>query len=134
MRPHTRWVAVVSGWGVLLFAAGVTRARAQESHIGSLTGHAAAGPANNVAMKLAVVIGTLAALAAAQETATVEGVVVNKVTGAGIGGATVRLVASRTNRYEITTDDTGAFEKVTAVEIGHGVSSETAGRALFFQD
>src|SRR2546427_5150870 len=43
MRPHTRWVAVVSGWGVLLFAAGVTRARAQESHIGSLTGHAAAG-------------------------------------------------------------------------------------------
>ena len=43
MRPHTRWVAVASGWGVLLFAAGVTRAVAQESHIGSVTGHAPAG-------------------------------------------------------------------------------------------
>ncbi len=43
MRPHTRWVAVASGWGVLLFAAGVTRAVAQESHIGSVTGHATAG-------------------------------------------------------------------------------------------
>ncbi|PYP10114.1 MAG: hypothetical protein DMD56_09500 [Gemmatimonadetes bacterium] len=43
MRPHTRWMAVASGWGVLLFAAGVTRAVAQESHIGSVTGHAPAG-------------------------------------------------------------------------------------------
>src|SRR5205814_8968837 len=43
MRPHTRWVAVASGWGVLLFAAGMTRAVAQESHIGSVTGHAPAG-------------------------------------------------------------------------------------------
>src|SRR5436309_16115305 len=43
MRPHTRLMAVASGWGVLLFAAGVTHAVAQESHIGSVTGHAAAG-------------------------------------------------------------------------------------------
>jgi len=43
MRPHMRWMAVASGWGVLLFAAGATRAVAQESHIGRLTGHAAAG-------------------------------------------------------------------------------------------
>ena len=43
MRSYTRWVAVVSGWGVLLLAAGAASLRAQESHIGKLTGHAAAG-------------------------------------------------------------------------------------------
>ena len=44
MRSHTRWLAVVSGWGVLLCAAGggAAPARAQESHIGGMTGHAAA--------------------------------------------------------------------------------------------
>ena len=43
MRPCTRWMAVASGWGLLLFATGATAARAQESHIGAVTGHAAAG-------------------------------------------------------------------------------------------
>ena len=37
-------------------------------------------------MKFVVFCAVLATLVAAQETATVEGVVVNKVTGAGIGG------------------------------------------------
>ena len=43
MRSYSRWVAVVSGWGVLLLAAGAATLRAQESHIGKVTGHAAAG-------------------------------------------------------------------------------------------
>ncbi len=43
MRSHTRWMAVASGWSVALFAAGATAAGAQETHIGKLTGHAAAG-------------------------------------------------------------------------------------------
>jgi len=85
------------------------------------------GLANNVAMKLQVVFCTLAALAAAQETATVEGVVVNQVTGAEIGGATVRFVAPRANRYEITTDDTGAF-RILGVKPGdYNASVEKSG-------
>src|SRR3989449_10781211 len=40
MRPHS-FVAFVSG--VLLCAAGATASWAQESHIGGVTGHAAAG-------------------------------------------------------------------------------------------
>ncbi len=43
MRLHTRFVAFVSGLVVLLSAAGATACLAQESHIGNLTGHAAAG-------------------------------------------------------------------------------------------
>ncbi|HEV2749960.1 MAG TPA: cytochrome c [Gemmatimonadales bacterium] len=43
MRLHARIVAFVSGLGVLLSAAGATTGSAQESHIGNLTGHAAAG-------------------------------------------------------------------------------------------
>ena len=85
------------------------------------------GLANNVAMKLQVVFCTVAALAAAQETATVAGVVVNQVTGAGIGGATVRFVAPRANRYEITTDDTGAF-RILGVKPGdYNASVEKSG-------
>ncbi len=60
-------------------------------------------------MKLAVFCAALAALAAAQETATVEGVVVNKVTGAGIGGVTVWFWSSGTNSYKAVTDDAGTF-------------------------
>src|SRR2546422_9163271 len=43
MRLHARMVALVSGLGVLLSAAGATAGSAQESHIGNVTGHAAAG-------------------------------------------------------------------------------------------
>lgn len=51
----------------------------------------------------------LAALAAAQETATVEGVVVNKVTGAGIEGVTVWLWSSGSDSYKVITNETGIF-------------------------
>jgi len=47
--------------------------------------------------------------ATAQETATVEGVVVNKVTGAGIGGVTLWFWSSGTNSYKAVTDDAGTF-------------------------
>ena len=78
----------------------------------------------------------MAALAAAQDTATVEGVVVNKVTGAGISDATVRFlaylptqavgipaatnsskpaVAFKVDRYESRTDETGTF-RITGVK------------------
>jgi cytochrome c oxidase cbb3-type subunit 2 len=43
MRRHARVVALVSGLGLLLSTAGPTAGSAQESHIGNLTGHAAAG-------------------------------------------------------------------------------------------
>jgi mono/diheme cytochrome c family protein len=43
MRPRTQAVPLAAALGVLLCAAGMTPARAQESHIGKLTGHAAAG-------------------------------------------------------------------------------------------
>ena len=60
-------------------------------------------------MKLAVVFCTLAAIAAAQGTATVDGVVVNKVTGAGIEGATVWLWSSGTNSSKVVTNEGGLF-------------------------
>ena len=43
MKSNTRLVALLSGLGVLLCAAGANSARAQTSHIGNLTGHAAPG-------------------------------------------------------------------------------------------
>src|SRR5438309_6690362 len=43
MRLHARLVAFVSGVGGLLSTVGATGGSTQESHIGSLTGHAAAG-------------------------------------------------------------------------------------------
>jgi hypothetical protein len=46
-------------------------------------------------VKLATSLAFLAAFVVAQDTGTIEGVVVNKVTGAGIGGATVRFVAPK---------------------------------------
>jgi hypothetical protein len=63
-------------------------------------------------VKLAVSLTFLAAFApgaAAQDTVTVEGMVVNKVTGAGIGDATVRFFAPKADRYETLTDESGAF-------------------------
>lgn len=68
-------------------------------------------------MKLAVLSCAFVALTAAQDTATVEGVVVNKVTGAGIADATVRFSAYRANRYETRTDETGAF-RIIGVKAG----------------
>jgi protocatechuate 3,4-dioxygenase beta subunit len=46
---------------------------------------------------------------AAQDTAAVEGVVMNKVTGAGIPGVTVWLWSSGTNSYKAVTNETGIF-------------------------
>src|SRR5689334_6116090 len=60
-------------------------------------------------MKLAILLATFAVFAAAQETATIEGVVVNKVTGAGIGGVTLWFWSSNTNSYKAVTDDAGTF-------------------------
>ena len=71
-------------------------------------------------MKLAVFCVVLAAVApgaAAQGTVNVEGVVVNKVTGAGIGGATVRFIAPKSDRYETTSDETGAF-RISGIKPG----------------
>jgi len=77
--------------------------------------------------KLVLLFGALTAFAGAQNTATVEGVVVNKVTGAGIGGATVRFVSPRANRYEISTDETGVF-RITGVKPGdYNASVEKSG-------
>jgi hypothetical protein len=64
-------------------------------------------------MKLAVFCAVLAALApgaAAQETATVEGVVVNKVTGAGIPDVILWFWSSGTNSYKAVTNDAGVFQ------------------------
>ena len=60
-------------------------------------------------MKLAALCGILTALAAAQDTVTVRGVVVNHVTGAGIPQARVRLAGSA-SRYEAITTETGVFQ------------------------
>src|SRR5579864_1791194 len=61
-------------------------------------------------MKLAVVSCALVALAAAQDTATVEGVVVNKVTGAGIADAVVWLWRDNTNSARAVTNEAGIFK------------------------
>ena len=68
-------------------------------------------------MKLAACCVALATVLVAQDTATIEGVVVNKVTGAGIADVTVRFRASRSNRYETRTDETGTF-RISAVKPG----------------
>lgn len=72
---------------------------------------------------IAVLCCALAASAVAQDTVTVDGVVVNKVTGSGIGGATVRVVAPamlgqpNTDHYETITDDTGTF-RISGIKPG----------------
>jgi len=61
-------------------------------------------------VKLAVLLALAAALLAAQDTATVEGMVINKVTGAGIEGVTVSLWSSNTNSFKAVTDEAGVFQ------------------------
>lgn len=68
-------------------------------------------------MRLGVSFAFLAACLAAQDAVTVEGMVVNKVTGAGIGGATVRIMAPKGGRYDTTTDETGAF-RISGIKPG----------------
>jgi len=78
-------------------------------------------------VKLAVSLAFLAAFLVAQDSATVEGVVVNKVTGAGIGGATVRFMAPRADHYETITDETGVF-RITGIKPGdYSASLEKSG-------
>ena len=43
MRPKTRWLSLVSACGAVLFLGSVSPAPAQETHVGNLTGRAAAG-------------------------------------------------------------------------------------------
>ncbi len=43
MRPQTGWLSLVSACGAVLLLGGVTPAPAQQTHVGNLTGHAAAG-------------------------------------------------------------------------------------------
>src|SRR6267142_831347 len=43
MRPQTRWLSLVSACGAVLLLGSVSPAPAQETHVGSLTGRAAAG-------------------------------------------------------------------------------------------
>jgi len=81
-------------------------------------------------VKLAPSLLFLAVLAAAQDTATVEGVVVNKVTGAGVGGATVRFLAPKADRYETVADETGVF-RITGVKPGDYSASVEKERVLF---
>jgi len=80
--------------------------------------------------KIALLFGALAAFTAfavAQDAGTVEGMVINKVTGAGVADATVRIVAPRANRYEIHTDPTGFF-RITEVKPGdYNASVEKSG-------
>lgn len=67
------------------------------------------GVAQNGAMNPAVIFCALAALAAAQGTATVDGVVVNRITGAGIEGATVWLWNGNSNSSKVVTNEAGIF-------------------------
>jgi hypothetical protein len=60
--------------------------------------------------RIAVLCSILAACATAQDTATVEGVVVNKVTGAGIEGVTVWLWSSTTDSHKVVTNEAGFFQ------------------------
>lgn len=78
-------------------------------------------------MKLAVSLAFLAAFAVAQDTATVEGVVVNKVTGAGIGGVTLWFWSSGTNSYKAVTDDAGTFHLSGLTEGDYSSSVQKTG-------
>ena len=78
-------------------------------------------------IKLAILCCVLAAIAAAQDTATVEGVVVNKVTGAGIDGATVWLWIPGNTSYKAVTNEAGIFQ-VTGLKPGdYAASVEKSG-------
>jgi len=64
---------------------------------------------HSATLAISCALAAFAPGATAQETATVEGVVVNKVTGAGIGGVTLWFWSSGTNSYKAVTDDAGTF-------------------------
>ena len=78
-------------------------------------------------MKLAVSLAFLAAFVVAQDTATVEGVVINKVTGAGIGGVTLWFWSSGTNSYKAITDDAGTFHLSGLTEGDYSSSVQKTG-------
>jgi hypothetical protein len=78
-------------------------------------------------MKFVVFCAVLATLVAAQETATVEGVVLNKVTGAGVGGVTVWFWSSGTNSYKAVTDDAGTFHLSELTEGDYSSSVQKSG-------
>ena len=67
-----------------------------------------------------IVTGSFAAYSVAQDAlpgGIVEGTVINSVTGAGIGGASVVLAGNKSGRYEATSDVAGHF-KITGVASG----------------
>jgi hypothetical protein len=67
-----------------------------------------------------IVAGSFAVFSLAQDApsrGTVEGTVINTVTGAGIGGASVVLAGNRSGRYETTSDAAGHF-KITGIAPG----------------
>jgi hypothetical protein len=72
--------------------------------------------------RIALLFGVVTAFVAAQDTATVEGVVVNRVTGAGIAGATIHFWTTNTNRYDAASDEIGAF-RITGLTPGDYRSS-----------
>ena len=76
-------------------------------------------------MKLATSLAFLAAFApwaVAQDTGTIEGVVINKVTGAGISNAIVQFLGVKATLYEAQTNETGTF-RISAVKSGDYISS-----------
>jgi hypothetical protein len=71
-------------------------------------------------VRATVLIAALAAFSPAQDAprgGTVQGTVLNSVTGAGISGAWVVLSANTSTRYETTSDASGHF-KITGMSLG----------------
>jgi hypothetical protein len=74
----------------------------------------------SIRVAVLIVTGSLAAFSVAQDAqsgGTVEGSVINSVTGAGIGGASVVLAGNKAGRYEATSDAAGHF-RITGVASG----------------
>jgi hypothetical protein len=75
----------------------------------------------SIRVAVLIAVASFAAFSVAQDAppgGTVEGTVINSVTGAGIGGALVTLAASQSNRYEATSDVAGHF-KITGLAPGN---------------
>ena len=71
---------------------------------------------------------------AAAQSRPVEGVVVNRVTGAGIAGANVTFYTPQAVRYQATTDASGAF-KIAKMDLGeYRAVVEKDGFAVFPAD
>jgi hypothetical protein len=67
-----------------------------------------------------IVTGSFATFSVAQDAPSggiVEGTVINSVTGAGVGGASVVLAGNKSGRYETTSDAAGHF-KITGIAAG----------------